>query len=162
MKHFALLMFLVGFYCTPVAAQNASQIAVVQDGKSCAGCNLFQANLSYRDGAKMDLSDARLRQADLSLATYDDVNLSRANLSVANLFGTRFNRANLSQANLENAIAVGTYFGSSTLSGASLAGTNLSGADLSLAKGLSQAQLDRACGDRATRLPKGLRIKPCR
>ena len=95
MKHFALLMFLVGFYCTPVSAQNASQIAAVQDGKSCAGCNLFQANLAYQDASKMDLSNARLRQANLSLATYDDVDFSRANLSVANLFGARFNRATL-------------------------------------------------------------------
>ena len=161
MKQFAILMFMIGFYCAPVSAQNSGQIALVQDGKSCAGCNLFQADLSYRDGKKMDLSEARLRQANLSLATYDDVNFSGANLSVSNLFGARCNRANMTQTNLENAIAVGTYFGSSDLTGASIVGTNFSGAELRITQGLNQAQLDRACGDPTTRLPKGLQIPAC-
>ena len=31
---------------TPVAAQNAGQIASAQRGASCPGCNLFQADLT--------------------------------------------------------------------------------------------------------------------
>ena len=41
-------------------------------------------------------------------------------------------------------------------------GANVSGAELDGARGLTQAQLDKACGDRATRLPHGLRIPACR
>ena len=49
---------------------------------------------------------------------------------------------------------------------ANLAGTDMesaviTGADLSLARGLTQAQLDAACGDEMTRLPPGLEIKEC-
>ena len=161
LKHFALIMFLVGFYASPASAQNAQQISTVKTGQSCAGCNLFQADLSYHEGQKMDLSKARLRQSTLALSTYDDVSFAEANLSVSNLFGARFNRGDFTGANLQNATAVGTYFGSSTLTGADLQGANLSGADLSLAKGLTQSQLDRACGDASTRLPKGKTISPC-
>jgi hypothetical protein len=37
----------------------------------------------------------------------------------------------------------------------------LGGADLSGAKGLDQDQLDEACGDGGTRLPRGLTLKSC-
>jgi uncharacterized protein YjbI with pentapeptide repeats len=161
LRHIALIMFMVGFYTVPASAQNADQIATVKMGKSCSGCNLFQANLSYLEGEKMDLSEARLRQSSLALATYDEVNFSKANMSVSNLFGARFNRSDFSGTNLQNATAVGTYFGSSKLAGAQLGGANFSGADLSLVQGLTQSQLDQACGDESTRLPKGQMIPRC-
>ena len=161
LRHFALIMFMVGFYTAPTAAQNAEQISSVKVGESCTGCNLFQANLSYSEGEKMDLSESRLRQSSFALATYDDVSFARANLSVSNLFGARFNRSDFSGANLQNVTAVGTYFGSSKLAGAQLNGANFSGADLSLVKGLTQSQLNQACGDETTRLPKGQTIPRC-
>ncbi|MEM9573129.1 MAG: pentapeptide repeat-containing protein [Pseudomonadota bacterium] len=161
LRQFASLILVAGMASLPALAQDATEIAKVRDGQSCVGCNLFQAELSYQDAQKIDLSGARLRQSSLALTTYDDVNLSGANLSIANLFGARFNRTNFSRANLQNAAAVGTYFGASNLSGANLTGANLSGADLSLAKGLTQAQLNQACGDSSTRLPKGKTIPSC-
>lgn len=161
LKHIAALSIAASLFAFPAVAQDATAIAKVQSGKSCPGCNLFQADLMYRDGKKMDLSGARLRQSNLALATFDDVNLSGANLSVANLFGTRFNRSNFAKANLQNATAVGTFFGSSNLSGADLTGANLSGADLKIARGLSQAQLNKACGDATTVLPAGKTIPRC-
>lgn len=142
-------------------AQDAGQVAKVLKGQSCPGCNLFQAELGYLDLPGVDLSGARLRQADLSLTTLDGANLSGANLSVANAFGTRMNRANLSKANLDQASFVGAWLGGSDLTGASMAGTNLSGAELPGVSGLTQGQLDQACGDAATVLPKGLRIPAC-
>lgn len=161
LKQILSLAVIASFAVTPAMAQSASDIAKVRDGKSCSGCNLFQAELAYQDVDKADLSGARLRQSNLALTTFDDVNLSGANLSVANLFGARFNRGNLARANMQNVIAVGTYFGSSNLTGADLSGANLSGADLTIAKGLTQPQLNRACGDRNTRLPKGKTVPAC-
>ncbi|MEL6827327.1 MAG: pentapeptide repeat-containing protein [Pseudomonadota bacterium] len=161
LRQFASLVVVAGLAASPAIAQNADNIGKVRDGQSCPGCNLFQAELSYKDANKIDLSGARLRQSNLALTTYDDANLSGANLSIANLFGARFNRTNFSRANLQNAIAVGTYFGASNLTGADLSGANFSGADLSLAKGLSQAQLNQACGDANTKLPKGKSIPNC-
>ena len=161
LKHIMSLAVLASLAVAPAMAQDAGEIAKVRDGQSCKGCNLFQAELAYQDANKIDLSNARLRQSNLALTTFDDVNLSGANLSVANLFGARFNRADFARANLQNVIAVGTYFGSSNLSGADLSGANLSGADLAIAKGLTQSQLNRACGDTNTRLPKGKTVPAC-
>src|SRR6056297_2384612 len=161
LKHIAALIVTAGLLASPAQAQNMDQIESVKVGKSCAGCNLFQANFAYLDGAKLDLSGSRLRQADLALSTFDDINLSRADLSIANLFGARFNRTNFSRANLQNAIAVGTHFGASDFSGADLSGINFSGANLAKARNLTQAQLDTACGDQSTRLPAGMTLRRC-
>ncbi len=142
-------------------AQDAGEIARVQDGKSCAGCNLFQADLSYQGIRNVDVSGARLRQADLSLATMDGVNFSNANLSVANLFGGRFENANFSKANLQGATLVGAWFGGANFVGADLTGANLSGAYLKTAKGLINSQLSAACGDPSTILPAGMNLPQC-
>lgn len=153
------IALLVG--AVPAIAQDASEIARVQSGLSCPACNLFQADLAYLDAGNVDVSDARLRQSDMQLSTFDEWNLKGANLSIANLFGARFNRSDFSGANLQRATLVGAYFGSSTFKGADLTGANISGADLSIARELSQAQLDTACGDSSTRLPKGLNVPSC-
>ncbi len=162
LKHFAVLSIAISLLAGTAVAQNAGQISKVKSGKSCSGCNLFQADLAYKDGQNITLTKSRLRQSDLSLSTYQNVNFSDVDLSVSNLFGARFNRCAFLNANLSNAAAVGTYFGASDLTGANLSGANLSGADLTLTKGLKQSQLNQACGDRSTRLPKGKTIPSCR
>ncbi|NQY14404.1 MAG: pentapeptide repeat-containing protein [Henriciella sp.] len=161
LAHSIKLALFLGVSAMPAFAQNADHIAKVQNGQSCAECNLFQADLTYKDAEKIDLSGARLRQSSLALTTFDDVNFSGANLSVSNLYGARFNRSDFRQANLQNVVAVGAYFGASNLNGADLSGANLSGADLSLAIELTQTQLNQACGDSSTRLPNGKTIPSC-
>ena len=161
LKQIAALSLAASLFALPVMAQNASEIGKVQQGKSCPNCNLFQADLSYRNLPGINVSGARLRQADLSLVTLNGANLSDANLSIANLFGARLSGANLADANLENATLVGAYLGGANLRGAKLHGANLSGAEMALAKGLTQGQLNQACGDNSTQLPRGLTIPPC-
>lgn len=60
---------------------------------------------------------------------------------MANLRGARFDGADFRDADLRRA--------------------NISGVDLSSARGLTQDQLDEACGDGATRAPKGLVVRAC-
>ncbi|MCW5723615.1 MAG: pentapeptide repeat-containing protein [Maricaulaceae bacterium] len=162
MKRLGLVIAAFALAAAPAAAQNAGEIARVQGGASCPGCNLFQADLSYRDLPGLNLSGARLRQADLSLATMNRANFSGADLSVANLFGGRFTSASFRNANLSNATLVGAYFGAADFSGANLSGANLGGAEMERVRGLTQGQLNAACGDAWTRLPAGLRVSPCR
>lgn len=145
----------------PVLAQNASQIAAVKSGKSCKGCNLFQADFDYEDIGRRNLSGSRLRQSDMSLATADYANFAGADLSIANLYGIRATGANFSKANLAQASLVGGYFGGANFSGAVFNETDISGAEMKGAKGLTQKQMNGACGDEATELPKGLMVKRC-
>lgn len=161
LKQVAIPVLFMGLFSPIAIAQNAAQIERVQAGQSCEQCNLFQADLSYAEGKKLNLEATRLRQSNFALSTYDDVNLKGADLSVSNLFGARFNRTDFANVNFKRAIAVGTYFGSSNFAGANLTGANFSGADLTIAKGLTQSQLNQACGDASTRLPKGKTIPTC-
>lgn len=149
-------------FTAPMSAQSASEIAKVKSGKSCPACNLFQADFSYQAIKDINLSDSRLRQASMSLSTMNGVNFSGANLSVANLFAGSFTNANFSKANMTNSTLVGAYFDGANFSGANLTGANLGGAELQLAMGLTQRQLNQACGDKHTKLRGGFTIPSCK
>src|SRR6185295_2478019 len=85
------------------ATRNALAQRVAAGQRTCAGCDLFQVDLSYKELDGRDFSNARLRQADLSLATLDGAKMRGANLSIANAFGARFNRTDFTDANLSEA-----------------------------------------------------------
>ena len=157
-----LLLAAFSLFALNAGAQNASEIEAVRSSHSCAGCNLFQANLSYHDLPGLDLSGARLKQSDLSLSTMNKANFAGSNLAISNMFGGRFTGASFKNADLSRTVLVGAYLGGADLSGANLSGANLSGAELTTAKGLTQDQLDTSCGDATTHLPEGLQIPLCR
>ena len=146
---------------TPVLAQNASQIASVRRGASCPGCNLFQGDFSGLEARGLNLSRSRLRQSDLSLSVMNRTRFTGADLRDVEAYGGVFSSSNFAGANLTNASFVGAYLEGANFSGATLSGLNLSGAQLSRATGLSQGQLNGACGDASTVLPRGLRIPAC-
>ncbi len=133
----------------------------VRAGASCAGCDLFQIDLAYQSVNGRNFSGARIRQANLSIATADGANFRRANLSLTNLFGARATGADFREANLSGATLIGAYLGGARFDGAVLTGADFSGAELPTARGLTQAQLNTACGDATTVLPTGLTIPAC-
>jgi uncharacterized protein YjbI with pentapeptide repeats len=135
--------------------------ARVRAGASCPDCDLFQIDLSYQDVSGRDFSGSRIRQSNLSVAIADGARFRGANLSLANLFGVRAVRADFTDANLEGATLVGGHFGAARFHGARLDGANLSGAELADALGLTQDQLNTACGDATTTLPSGLTVPNC-
>lgn len=145
----------------PAQAQNAGQIRQARSGASCPGCNLFQADMSNAELRGRNFSGARLRQADMTLAVMNRTRFTGADLRDVEAYGAVFAGANFSGANLTNASFVGTHLEGANFSGANLDGTNFSGAEMGRAVGLNQSQLARACGDQATILPRGLRIRPC-
>jgi uncharacterized protein YjbI with pentapeptide repeats len=103
-----------------------------------------------------DLFHSVLTEADLSGADLLSVMLSGADLSDANLSNTKMFYTDLSNANLFRANLTGA-----NLSVAKLWGADLTEADLTDARGLTQDQLDSACGTNA-KLPTGLTLKkPC-
>ena len=82
-------------------------------------------------------------------------------MSLTNFFGARLSGADLSDTNLEGATLVGAYLGGARLNGAVFTGANFSGAELADAVGVTQAQLNTACGDATTTLPAGMTIPTC-
>ena len=97
------------------------------------------------------MRNARLDGAALAWADLDRTDMSQASLKGADLTNTRIKRANLSGANLDGAI----------LEDAVLRITRLDGASLQGVKGLEKHQLEQACGNAATALPKKLTIRAC-
>ncbi|MEQ7155273.1 pentapeptide repeat-containing protein [Brevundimonas aurifodinae] len=145
----------------PAQAQNAGQIARVRGGASCAGCNLFQGEFSGLEANGLNLSGARVRQADLSLAVMNRTRFTGADLRDVEAYGGVFSSSNFARADLTNSSWVGAYLDGSSFAGATLTGANLSGARLARATGLTQRQLNGACGDASTVLPHGLSIPAC-
>ena len=128
---------------------------------------LNKANLSgaYLVGARLDnsalvgadLSGAHLAGADFSAANLERADLTGADLTRTMLGGSRLRHAILSRARLSDA-----KLADADLTGARLEGTRLQGAELAQARGLTQEQLDQACGNQVTILPNGLRLSPCK
>lgn len=144
------------------AAREATAQRLISGEKACSGCDVFQTDLSYQELTDRDLSGARVRQADLSLSTFDRAKFTGADMSIVNAFGVRAEDADFTNVNFEDAVLVGGWFGRSNFAGAKFGNANLSGSDFTGARGLTQSQLDTACGDAGTKLPKGLTIVPCK
>jgi uncharacterized protein YjbI with pentapeptide repeats len=77
-------------------------------------------------------------------------------MSYADFRGASFEGADLSGANLAHA-----RLDDADVSGANLSITSIKGTDLTHTKGLTQHQLDEACGDTETRVSAPLRVKNC-
>jgi uncharacterized protein YjbI with pentapeptide repeats len=161
MRLFLIATLVAASFAVPAMAQNAGQIARVRAGNSCSGCNLFQGDFGGLEARGLNLSGSRLRQADLSLSVMNRTNFSRADMRDVEAFGGVFSSSSFAGANLTNAGFVGAYLDGANFSGATLSGTNFSGARMGRARGLTQSQLNRACGDEATVLPGSLRIPAC-
>lgn len=161
MKRLIIFSALLALSFSPASAQNAAQISKTKNGMSCPQCNLFQASLSNLALTGRNFSKARLRQADISLSQLNRANLSGADLRDADAFGVVMTGADLRRANMTNASFVGAHLEGARFDGANLTGVNFSGAEMRTAKGLTQAQLNGACGDNSTRLPHGLRLRSC-
>ena len=128
------------------------------------GADLFGVKLQGADLAQAQLEGADLLTAKLQGANLVSANLQGAILSFANLQGANLQEANLQGADLIDAKLQGANLNFANLQGAKLRQANLQGADLSLATGITQEQLNGACGDHETGLPApppDLTIKLC-
>ena len=161
MKSIAIAVAL-SLAAVPALAQNAAQVGRAQDGANCPHCNLFQADLGNKELKGRDFTGARLRQSDMSLSVFNHTSFAGADLRDVNGYGALFTDSDMAGADMTNATFVGAYLEGANLRGAKLSGVNFSGAEMDRAAGLSQAQLNGACGDDTTKLPAGLHLPACR
>lgn len=122
-------------------------VASIKAGnRDCVACDLRGA----------DLTNQCVKTGDLSGAKFDRAKLVLMCMSYANFSNASFRGADLAGANLAHAKLDGADF-----SGANLSITSFKGTDLRTAKGLTQAQLNQACSDKDTKLPRGMTPKIC-
>jgi len=131
----------------PANAAFHSQIDAIKDGqRNCPHCVLAGA----------DLSNQCVKGGNLQGADFDNAKLVLTCMSHANFKGATFRRADLSGANLADSNLNGA-----DMTGAILSSTSFKGTDLRHTVGLTQAQLDKACGDATTKAPAGMTVPVC-
>ena len=143
-----LALFAVILLASPAMAADPAAVAKIKGGiVDCVGCDLAGADLSNTCVTQHDLHGADFTGADASLmcmsfADFTNVSFRGTDLSGANMAGAKMNGADLT--------------------GAKTSITSFLGTDLRKVKGLTQKQLDVACGDTTTKLPPGLKVHTCR
>ena len=155
MRAFVLLCTLMiaalmtaGLAGLPAWAADPAAVARIHGGiVDCVGCDLTGA----------DITNTCVKEHDLHGADFTGANASLMCMSFANFTGVSFRGADLSGANM-----AGAKMDGADMTGAKTLITSFLGTDLRHVKGLTQAQLDVACGNRATKLPPGLKIHSCR
>lgn len=141
----ATISALPALAATPAA--DSAAVASIRAGRhDCPHCMLAGA----------DLNNTCVKNGNLSGADFDGANLTLMCMSYANFKDASFRDTNLSGANLAHAVLDGANF-----TGAKLTIASFKGTDLRKTKGLTQAQLDRACGDHETKPPAGLHVNIC-
>ncbi|MDE2182465.1 MAG: pentapeptide repeat-containing protein [Alphaproteobacteria bacterium] len=147
MLRFAPALFIVAALAASEAAPPAPGVDSIKAGNhDCPHCMLAGA----------DLTNQCVKNGDLRGADFDSARLVLMCMSYSNFEGATFRQADLSGANLSHSRLAGADF-----TGADLTATSLKGTDLTLTRGLSQRQLDKACGDADTKAPRGLSVPIC-
>lgn len=145
-------LFLAAYAVVPAQADpslkaDPKAVARLEAGiVDCPGCQLAGANLF----------NTCVKAKNLRGANFDGANATLMCMSFADFRGASFRGAILDAANL----------GSAKLDGADITGartriTSFAGTDLTRVKGLTQSQLDAACGDAKTKVPAGMKVHFC-
>jgi uncharacterized protein YjbI with pentapeptide repeats len=151
MSHLFAALLSAFVWITPSHAHPAkpdpAAVARIHKGPTdCVDCQLQGANLT----------NTCVKAHDLHGANFDGANAKLMCMSYANFRDASFVGTNLSGANLAHADLEGADFAHANLNITSFKGT-----DLRKAKGLTQKQLDKACGDKDTKAPAGLHVPIC-
>jgi len=154
MKRFSIIfgLFLAFAALSPAGADPALKpdpkaVARLEAGiVDCPGCQLAGANLFNTCVKAKDLRGANFDRANATLMC-----MSFADFRGASFRGTILDAANLASAKLDGA----------DITGARTHITSFAGTDLTRVKGLTQSQLDAACGDAKTKVPAGMKVHFC-
>jgi uncharacterized protein YjbI with pentapeptide repeats len=110
-------------------------------GAKMSNSNFSGSNFSHAVLARADATGSDFEEARCPRAVFENAMLAHSDARRAVFRHADFTRANVTHMNFEDA--------------------DIGGADLRNAEGLTQAQLDAACGDRLTRVPRGMRVRSC-
>ncbi len=147
-----IALAVTGLWTASAFAADPKAVARIQAGiVDCPGCNLSGANLA----------NTCVKEKNLRGANFDGADASLMCMSFADFTNASFRGTDLGAANMAGARMAGARMDGADMTGAKTSITSFLGTDLRKVKGLTQAQLDAACSDAATKLPPGLKIKTC-
>jgi uncharacterized protein YjbI with pentapeptide repeats len=143
----ALFSVLVAARAGAAEKADPKAVASIQGGiVDCPDCQL--------EGA--DLTNSCVKAKDLHGANFDGANATLMCMSFANFQGASFRGTILDGANL-----AGAKLDGADMTGARTNITSFLGTDLRHVKGLTQTQLNSACGNAQTKVPAGLKVHFC-
>ena len=148
--------YLVGVSGNKVNLENSTMPDATMIEANLSASNLRATNLRRVDMTRAQFKGSIFNDADLISVSAED-----ADFSDAEFINARADHIDLEGANLTNARLNGVKFGNAVFDRTILQGSDLSGADLRTVTGLTQTQLDTACGDYNTRLPRAMSIAYC-
>jgi tetratricopeptide (TPR) repeat protein len=138
-RNWITLMAASALVAMPAAHAGDETLIRLLEKRSCARCNLADADLVYADLREANLKGAKLQRANLSQARLDGAQLMGADLSFTSLLGASLRGADLRGAKLE-----GTDLRQADISGAQLDPGALSRTHWEKARGVSATQLSYA------------------
>ena len=138
-RHWITLMAASALVAMPAVHAGDETLIRLLEKRSCARCNLADADLVYADLREANLKGAKLQRANLSQARLDGAQLMGADLSFTSLLGASLRGADLRGAKLE-----GTDLRQADISGAQLDPGALSRTHWEKARGVSATQLSYA------------------
>jgi len=131
----------------PALKADPKAVARLEGGiVDCPSCQLAGANLF----------NTCVKAKNLRGANFDGANATLMCMSFADFRGASFRGTILDAANLASAKLDGA-----DITGARTHITSFAGTDLTRVKGLTQSQLDAACGDIKTKVPAGMKVHFC-
>jgi uncharacterized protein YjbI with pentapeptide repeats len=130
-------------------------------GRILAGAKMSNSNFSGSNFSHAVLARADATGSDFEEADFTDADLSRVKLIEARCPRAVFENAMLAHSDARRAVFRHADFTRANVTHMNFEDADIGGADLRNAEGLTQAQLDAACGDRLTRVPRGMRVRSC-
>jgi uncharacterized protein YjbI with pentapeptide repeats len=151
---------------TNLDAANLEKVVLVRGnlaGSSAKGTRFARVEAYRTDFSQIDAPGANFQSAELQRsnfhaaklagADFTKADLGRSQFDGADVSGSRFSLTNLARADFRDA----TFAKPADFDRAFFFLTRIEGVDLAAATGLTQWQLDMACGDAKTVLPAGLK-----
>jgi uncharacterized protein YjbI with pentapeptide repeats len=134
--------------------------AILRDA-TLTEATLIDSDISFADLRRADLTGANFTGSSFEGSILKSTDAMEANFEAVNFTGARLSHGNFEDASFKDADLTGVTFGDAILENCDFSGATMEGAHLYEATGLTQKQLKGACGDEATILPEGLRIRQC-
>jgi uncharacterized protein YjbI with pentapeptide repeats len=155
-----------GIWLVGVKLPSAMLVDTHFEGANLSDAHFEQADLdgAHLDGAFIDGADfgqaslflATMKGAFISGSQFAGAGLQYADLRGATLLDSDFADVNFGWTDLRGAVLTGSLFNGADFKEAALVGADLAGVDLGNARNLTQNQVDFACVETDTLLPKGI------
>lgn len=148
-------------YLMGVKGDKVNMNRAVLRSSTLSDVNLVSSNFILADLHKADLTGGNFTNSDFTKARLKSTDAMNAVFANANFTKAKLDRGDFTGSDFSGAKFIDTKFGDAEVKDANFVGANFSGAEMVELSGLTQSQLDSACGSKETQLPESFSLKVC-